>query len=125
MSHRIVVQVVIRDRDVVLEACRRLGYTVLGEGTYRMYSTPAKGLGISVPGFSYPVVWDPETGQFSYDNWNTTSMTYAEVTPVTRLIHECTIYNTVAELRDSGVITHVGETEYVDGEWVTDLEVIQ
>ena len=39
-------------------------------GEFHFYSGSANGIGIKLPGWQYPVVVDPQTGHYSFDNFN-------------------------------------------------------
>ena len=50
-------------------AARIEGAEYLGEGVYKQYSQNVAGIGIKLPGYSYPVVVDKETGEVSADTY--------------------------------------------------------
>lgn len=68
MSHIIQVETVVKDREMFAKAARALGYTVVGEGVYQMYSGTVRGLAIQIPNWRYALVVDAE-GSISYDNY--------------------------------------------------------
>jgi hypothetical protein len=70
LSHIVQIQTEVRDRMAIEAACRRLGLGAATEGTFQLYSQQATGLGVKLPGWSYPVVCDTATGQVQYDNFS-------------------------------------------------------
>lgn len=125
MSHRITVKVQAKSEAIVLEACAALGYDVKGHGTWNLYGESVNGLGIVVPGIHFPVVWDSVTGEFSFDTWDPRSFRYSSPDGITRLIHECAVRQSVADLSLSGISVLVGDTVLVDDKYITEIEVIK
>jgi hypothetical protein len=70
LSHIVQIQTEVRDRMAIEAACRRLGLAAATEGTFQLYSQMASGVGVVLPGWSYPVVCNLTTGQVQYDNFN-------------------------------------------------------
>ena len=50
--------------------CRRLGLAEPRLGTAQLYSSPAAGQIVQLPGWQYPVVADTATGQIQFDNYH-------------------------------------------------------
>ena len=69
MSHIVTIQTKVRDPAAVAAACQRLGLAAPVQGTARLYSSEATGLLVQLPGWQYPVVIDPTTGEVRYDNF--------------------------------------------------------
>lgn len=71
MSHIVEIKTEVRDPSAILAACRRLQLPVPQFGNHRMFdgSSP-QGYGVKLPGWSFPVVCQPETGALKYDNFN-------------------------------------------------------
>jgi hypothetical protein len=69
VSHIVQVQTEIRDAAALGAACRRLGLAEPVQGTYKLFSAQATGLGVRLPGWLYPVVSDTASGQVRYDNF--------------------------------------------------------
>jgi hypothetical protein len=69
MSHIVSIQTKVRDPAAVAAACQRLGLAAPVQGTARLYSGDATGLLVQLPGWQYPVVIDPQTGEVRYDNF--------------------------------------------------------
>jgi len=59
----------VRDPEGVSAACRRLGLRAPVHGTAELFSAPATGLLVELPGWLYPVVIDTTTAQVHYDNY--------------------------------------------------------
>jgi hypothetical protein len=60
MSHTAVINIEVKDKQVILSAIARLGYEV-EEGEAKLYDgTTARGLVVKIPGWNYPVVINTE-----------------------------------------------------------------
>jgi hypothetical protein len=69
MSHVVTIATEVRDPVAAAAACRRLGLPEPAHGTARLFSGEASGLLVRLPGWRYPAVFDPATGQARYDNY--------------------------------------------------------
>lgn len=69
MSHIVTIKTEVRDPEAVRAACRRLSLEEPAQGTARLYEGEATGLLVKLPGWTYPAVLTPETGQVRYDNY--------------------------------------------------------
>jgi hypothetical protein len=69
VSHIVQIQAEVRDPEAVRAACRRLGLDEPEHGTVRLFGGEATGLLVRLPGWSYHVAVDTETGQVRYDNY--------------------------------------------------------
>lgn len=70
MSHITTCKVEVRDEEALREAAKACGFTVLEPGEHDLYERSVSGIGVELPGWQYPVVADPESGELSYDNYN-------------------------------------------------------
>ena len=70
MSHIVEIKTEVRDEAAVKAACVRLQIPTPEHKTVRLFSATATGLCVQLPGWSYPVVANLQTGQVSYDNYN-------------------------------------------------------
>ena len=71
MSHTVKRKGVNTTADAWKRAAERIeGAEFLGQGVYKQYSQNVTGIGIKLPGYSYPVVIDAETGEVSSDTYN-------------------------------------------------------
>ena len=70
MSHIVEIKTEIRDEQAVRAACTRLQLAAPEHKTVRLFSATATGLCVQLPGWSYPVVCNLQTGQAQYDNYN-------------------------------------------------------
>jgi hypothetical protein len=70
LSHIVEIKTEIRDEQAVRAACTRLQLAAPEHKTVRIFSATATGLCVQLPGWSYPVVCNLQTGQVSYDNYN-------------------------------------------------------
>jgi hypothetical protein len=69
LSHIVEIKTEIRDEQAVRAACTRLQLTAPEHKTVRLFSTTVSGLCVQLPGWSYPVVCNLQTGQAQYDNY--------------------------------------------------------
>jgi hypothetical protein len=70
MSHIVEIKTEVRDEAAVQAACARLQLPTPEHKTVRLFSATATGLCVQLPGWSYPVVANLQSGQVSYDNYN-------------------------------------------------------
>ena len=70
MSHVVEIRTEIRDEAAVKAACTRLQLPTPEHKTVRLFSATATGLCVQLPGWSYPVVCDLQSGALQYDNYN-------------------------------------------------------
>jgi hypothetical protein len=69
MSHTVKVQIEFRNREALIQAVQRLGWHVLGEGSYELFSSSESGLGVQIPGWRYPIVIKGD-GTIAFDDYN-------------------------------------------------------
>ncbi len=69
MSHIVEIKTEIRDEAAVKAACVRLQIPTPEHKTVRLFNATATGLCVQLPGWSYPVVCNLQTGQLQYDNY--------------------------------------------------------
>jgi hypothetical protein len=69
LSHIVEIKTEIRDEAAVKAACVRLQVPTPEHKTVRLFNATATGLCVQLPGWSYPVVCDLQTGQLQYDNY--------------------------------------------------------
>ena len=69
MSHIVEIRTEVRDAEAVKAAAKRLGLDEPIQGTFRLFSGEATGLGVRLPGWLYYPVFDLATGRASYDNY--------------------------------------------------------
>ena len=69
MSHIVEIKTEVRDEQAVKAACARLNLAPPEHKTTRLFNATATGLCVQLPGWSYPVVANLESGQVSYDNY--------------------------------------------------------
>ena len=69
MSHIVEIKTEIRDEQAVKAACVRLQIPTPEHKTVRLFNATATGLCVQLPGWSYPVVANLQTGQLQYDNY--------------------------------------------------------
>ena len=69
MSHLVKIQTQLRDPIALAATCRRLNLAAPIHGTAKLYSSEATGLLVQLPGWKYPLVIDPASGDVQYDNF--------------------------------------------------------
>ena len=69
MSHIVQITTQVKDAAAVQAACRRLQIPEPVQGTFRLFSGEATGLGVNLPGWRYPAVCDLAIGEIRYDNF--------------------------------------------------------
>ena len=70
MSHIVQIETQVKDEQAVRAACTRLLLPTPEHKTVRLFSATATGLCVQLPGWSYPVVCDLQSGALQYDNYN-------------------------------------------------------
>jgi hypothetical protein len=70
MSHIVQIKSEVKDENAVRAACQRLGWAEPTFGDHRVFSVNRIGLGVTAPGWQYPIVCDLNTGAVDYDNYN-------------------------------------------------------
>jgi len=70
MSHIVRVEVQVRDPIAVAAACRRLQLAPPQQRSTTLYQTAVAGLCVQLPGWHFPIVCHPESGQVEFDNYN-------------------------------------------------------
>ncbi len=70
MSHVVQIETEVRDVAAARAACNRLQLDPPIEGRARLFSGEATGLIVKLPEWRYPVVFDTNTGEAKYDNYN-------------------------------------------------------
>ena len=69
MSHVVEIKTEIRDEAAVKAACVRLQIPTPEHNTVRLFNAMATGLCVQLPGWSYPVVCDHQSGAVQFDNY--------------------------------------------------------
>jgi hypothetical protein len=69
LSHIVKIATQLKDAEAVRAACRRLGLEEPTQGKFRVFTTDVTGLAVKLPGWTFPVVCQPDTGQVQYDNY--------------------------------------------------------
>jgi hypothetical protein len=110
MSHIVTVQTRLRDPAAVAAACQRLCLTAPVQGTARLYSGEATGLLVRLPGWQYPVVIDPSSGEVRYDNFEGR---WGEQAQLDRFLQAYAVQKTRLEARKKGY--QVTEQQLGDG----------
>ena len=69
MSHVVEIKTEVKDA-AARSACQRLKLEPPSHGATRLFSGEATGLIVKLPNWQYPVVFDTNSGQAKYDNYN-------------------------------------------------------
>jgi hypothetical protein len=69
MSHVVTIKTAVKDAATVRAACQRLGLSQPVQGTHRLFTNSATGLGVQLTGWRYPLVIHTDTGQLEFDNF--------------------------------------------------------
>jgi len=70
VSHIVKVTTKIKDEQVIAMTCEELKLKAPVKGKHKLYSEVVEGLGVNLNGWTYPVVFNTETGEAKYDNFN-------------------------------------------------------
>jgi hypothetical protein len=70
LSHIVTIKTEIRDAAAVRAACQRCQLPPPVDGTHRLYSSQATGLGVQFPDWRYLAVCQLDSGEVRYDNFN-------------------------------------------------------
>lgn len=69
VSHTVEVRTQVKDLAAIRAACLRLGLLPPVEGQHRLFSETVAGVGVQLPGWTYPAVFDMTTGTVRIDNY--------------------------------------------------------
>jgi hypothetical protein len=69
MSHIVEIKTEVRDANALRLACQRLGLAAPVTGKVKLFNNDATGEAVQLPHWRYPVVFDLNTGQVKYDNY--------------------------------------------------------
>lgn len=69
MSHVVEIRTEVRDVIAVGAACQRLKLEAPVQGTAKLFSSSATGVIVKLPGWRYPAVFDTQSGQARFDNY--------------------------------------------------------
>jgi hypothetical protein len=70
VSHIVEIKTQVRDPVAVRSACQRLGLVAPVDGEHRLFTSTVTGLGVTLPGWRFPVVCELSSGQLKFDNFN-------------------------------------------------------
>ncbi|WP_339685970.1 DUF1257 domain-containing protein [Gimesia maris] len=69
MSHIVEIKTEVRDETAISAACQRLQLEAPTQGTAKLFSDTATGTIVKLPGWRYPAVFDTQSGQTRFDNF--------------------------------------------------------
>jgi hypothetical protein len=118
MSHIVSIKTEIRDRQAVELACSRLKWPAPVQGTHRLFSSTAEGLGVQAPRWQYPIVCNLATGELSYDNFEGR---WGDPQELDRFKQSYAVEKTKIEARKQG--RYVSEQTLADGTVQLTVEV--
>ena len=110
MSHIVTIQTRLHDPAAVAAACQRLGLAAPVHGTARLFSGEVTGLLVRLPGWQYPAVIDPASGEVRYDNFGGR---WGEQAQLDRFLQLYAVEKTKLEARKKGY--QVSEQALQDG----------
>ena len=99
MSHIVTIKTRVTDAAALSAACRRLGLAEPVHGTAQLFSAPATGLIVKLPGWNYPVVADVATGEVKFDNY---SGAWGKQSELDKLLQSYAVERTKIEARRVG-----------------------
>jgi hypothetical protein len=99
VSHIVEIKTQVRDPVAVRAACQRLGLAAPIEGEHRLFTSTVTGLGVSLPGWRFPVVCELSSGQLKYDNYNER---WGAQTELQKLLQSYAVAKTLIEARRKG-----------------------
>lgn len=72
MSHTVTIKASVTDKRAIAAACQRLGLAAPVDGAHMLYERrqAINGTAVQLPNWNYPVVFNTETGDVAYDNFN-------------------------------------------------------
>jgi len=100
MSHIVTIKTRVTDPAALAAACRRLGLAEPLQGTAELFAgQQATGLIVKLPGWHYPAVVEPATGEVRFDTYNGAWGSEAELH---RLLQGYAVEKARAEARRAG-----------------------
>jgi len=69
MSHTLKVKVELKDIESLTRAIKTMGGTVIGQGSYELYSSTEEGFGFKLSGWEYPLIAKSD-GTLAFDHYN-------------------------------------------------------
>lgn len=100
MSHTLKVKVEVTDEVALTTAAARLGANVMGFGSHQQYGGNVQGFGVKLEGWNFPAVFNLQTGECSYDNYNGA---WGEQSKLDALVHEYTTEVIAQSLATQGI----------------------
>jgi hypothetical protein len=110
LSHIVAIQTEIRDEQAIRAACVRLQLAAPEHKTVRLFNATATGLCVQLPGWSYPVVCETQSGAVKYDNYQGH---WGEQKHLNSFLQAYVVEKARIEARKKG--HRVSETELEDG----------
>lgn len=118
MSHIVKVKSVeVKDKSALLDAVKMVdGAKLLQDGnnvSHKLYNSHKTGVGVSLKGWNYPVVFDVEAGEVSYDNYGGS---WGKQDELDHLIQEYTLQATENAAIREDPTCHIHREALEDGE---------
>ena len=110
MSHIVEIKTEVRDETAISAACNRLKLEAPTQGTAKLFSDSANGIIVKLPGWRYPAVFDTQSGQARFDNYEGR---WGEQHQLDRFLQGYAVEKTKIEARKKGHT--VTEQSQVDG----------
>lgn len=99
MSHIVEIKTEVRDETAISAACQRLKLEAPTRGTAKLYSDSATGTIVKLPGWRYPAVFDTQSGQARFDNYEGR---WGEQGQLDRFLQGYAVEKTLIEARKKG-----------------------
>jgi ATPase family associated with various cellular activities (AAA) len=110
VSHIVVIQTKLRDPAALTAACARLRLAAPTQGTVELFSGTVSGLVVPLPGWTYPVVVDVQTGEVRFDNYEGR---WGDPKELDRLLQACAVEKCRMEARKNNLLTlHRGDERF-------------
>lgn len=110
MSHVVSIKAQVKDLNAVKAACARLQLAAPVAGVHRVFVGSLEGLGVRLPGWSFPVVFNLTTGEAKFDNYGGT---WGKQVELDKFMQAYAIEKAKAEARRKGF--RVAEASQPDG----------
>lgn len=110
MSHIVEISCQVRDPSAIHAACKRLGLPTVQFAEHKLFSSRVTGWGVKLPGWSYPAVFNTDTGKVQFDNYGGA---WGEQAEMNRFLSAYAVEKVKIEARKQG--RSVTEQKLADG----------
>lgn len=99
MSHIAKIKTQMKDPAMLEKACQLMKASYTAVGSAQIYSVHRSGQVINLPGWRFPIVVDPKTGELHYDNYGGS---WGSMEQIDRLTQNYAKLTAMATLRKAG-----------------------